>query len=256
MSVHRVEIRDTGGILSFDPPQVTLAPGDWVWWSYPDIPAGQALFLQFQGARFGPFHSVRSLGNDSILGKGNTGQTGTYSYRAVLLDRKTETVVVSGYQEAGIVNQAGQVDTSPEARVVVTPVPGAGSSNPRVDVQVIPDTLSLNAGDTATWVISGPGLTADMLVTFDFTLDPDGTASKNRTGPFSSFYTMAGGVQGGEEVEIRAHATGFLTGAGTHTPLESVPARFHYNIRVWSTAGGPIGGHDPVIDNLGPPIPS
>lgn len=256
MSVHKVKISDAGGSLSFDPPQVTLAPGDWVWWSYPDIPAGRLLFIQFQEPRFGPFHSVRSLGNDSVIGKGNTGQTGTYSYRALLLDPKTEAMVVSDYQEARIINQSGQADTSPEAQVLVTPARGAGSSSPRVDVQVTPDTLSLNAGDTATWVISGPGLTADMFVTFDFTLESDGSASKNRTGPFASFFTTAGGDRGDGQAEIRAHATGFLTGAGAHTPPESIPARFQYNIRVWSTEGGPIGGHDPVIDNLGPPIPN
>lgn len=92
MAVRKVEIRrDAEGQYSFDPPTpVTLGPGDWVWWQFKDIPAGRALFIQFQAPspQFGPFHSVRSLGNDSVIGKGNTGNPGPYSYRVLLLNPK------------------------------------------------------------------------------------------------------------------------------------------------------------------------
>jgi len=251
MAVRKVEIRrDAEGQYSFDPPApVTLGPGDWVWWQFKDIPAGRALFIQFQAPspQFGPFHSVRSLGNDSVIGKGNTGHAGPYSYRVLLLNPKTGEPEFSQYQEDGIDNQ-GQVDTSPVAFVQYT----AHSADP---IRVTPDSLRLNAGDTATWVIRG--LEEGMFVTFNFTNaadTADDTASANRTGPFSSFFAMADGGSSEERV-VRAHATGFMTGAGSDTPPDPIPAQFRYWIHVWNSDGTPAGKHDPVIDNLGPPIP-
>lgn len=248
MAVRMVKVSDAGGSLSIEPLQVTLLAGDWVWWRFSNVPAGYVPFIQITSSgRFGPFHSMGSLGNDSVVGKGNTGQAGPYSYRALLLDPATGATITSG-SEGTIDNKATEVDTSPEARVVVTPNPDP-QAEPGFLVEITPFTLCLNAGDTATWTVSG--LQEDMFVTFHFVEDEEGTSSKNRTGPFASFTGMAGGGAG----EVRAHATGFMTGAGSHTPPASIPARFRYGIRVWSAAGDPLGGHDPAIDNLGPPIP-
>lgn len=246
MSVHQIEVRQTGGSLSFAPTHTTLAPGDWVWWHFSHVPAGYVPFIQFEGSQLGPFHSVRSLGNDAVIGKGNTGQPGAYTYRAILLDPETGATMTSGYV-GEIDNQVEDVDTSPEAQVVVTPILG---SNPRrVEVRITPDTLRLNTGDTASWTVSG--LEPDTFMTFHFEKADDGTTSTNRTGPFAAFMGMAGGGNG----ELRAHATGFMTGAGSPTPPETIPARFSYWINVWSVQGEHLGGHDPAIDNMGPPIP-
>ena len=248
MAVRSVKVSVTGESLSIEPLQVTLLPGDWVWWRFSNIPAGYLPFIRFTSSgHFGPFHSAGSLGNDSVFGKGNTGQVGQWSYRALLLDPATGATITSG-SEGEIDNRATEVDTSPEAQVVVTRNPDP-QAEPRFLVDIIPSALCLNAGDTASWTVSG--LEDGMFVTFHFIEDESGTTSKNRTGPFASFFGMAGSEAG----HIRAHATGFMTGAGAHTPPASIPARFRYGIRVWSAAGDPLGGHDPVIDNLGPPIP-
>ncbi len=248
MSVHQVEVRVVGESLAFTPTHTTLAQGDWVWWHFSHVPAGYVPFIQFQDPQLGPFHSVRSLGNDAVIGKGNTGQSGTYTYRAILLDPDTGTTMTSGYV-GEIDNQVEEADTSPEAQVVVTPNPDLSPGAPKYLVDVTPDTLCLNAGDTAIWAVSG--LEPDTFITFHFEKSDDHTTSTNRTGPFAAFIGMAGGGNG----ELRAHATGFMTGAGSPTPPESIPARFTYWIDVWSVQGEHLGGHDPVIDNLGPPIP-
>lgn len=246
MAVHQVVVSDVGGSLSFVPTQVTLAPGDWVWWSFLNVQAGFRPFIQFQGTdRQGPFHSVRSLGDDAVIGKGNTGQPGTYLYRPILLDPQAEVMITSGSlgQIVTEVLLGQEVDTSPEAFVTYHPQAPADEK-----IEVKPDRLRLNTGDTASWVVSG--LAEGLIVTFHFNT-PEGGTSANRTGPFASFSVVAGGGPG----QMRMYGTGFMTGAGSDTPPESIPAEFSYTIKVWNAEGELVGHHDPAIDNLGPPIP-
>jgi hypothetical protein len=195
----------------------------------------------------GPFHSARSLGNDAVIGKGNTGMPGMYFYRAILIEPNEHEVIVSvtpGRIENTVTADPDQTDTSPEAVVTYDSLEPA----PDERVKIKPEKLYLNTGDTATWVVSG--LEEGMFVTFHFETLEGGT-STNLTGPFASFSAMAGGAG-----EVRAQGTGFMKGAGASgTPPESIPAHFQYKIRVWNADGTPAGGHDPAIDNLGPPIP-
>lgn len=243
MAVHQVLVHNAEGSLSFDPTLTPLAQGDWVWWSFLDVPAGFIPFIQFQAPAplFGPFHSARSRGNDSVIGKGNTGVPGMYTYRAVLLDPETEQMITSAWL-GGIYNEvtSDNADTSPEAFATYHPGAPAGQQ-----ITVTPDSLCLNNGDTALWVVSG--LQEGMFVTMHFDA-PEGGRSANRSGPFAALCAVAGGAAG----EMRLHGTGFMTEAGSDTPI---PARFSYTIKVWDADGTLLGSHDPAIDNLGPPIP-
>ena len=105
-------------------------------------------------------------------------------------------------------------------------------------VVVSPDTIRINEGDTVNWTVTG--LRPGHFVTFQF-LDSEGLPAIL----FKSFSLLPGEGPG----EARASAMGFLAG-------EKGQGSYTYQIRVRSEAGDLLGGHDPAIDNIGPPIPT
>ncbi len=243
VNVELVVEEDTRKLLRINPPDVELNNGDWVRWTFPPLPDDQFGFVFFN-TRFGPFHSLRSAGNSAVLGKGNIGSVslaGTsdhnqYNYTAMILRMGERDPIATGAGK--ITNQATRVDTSPEVFVTYDPDPKLPLSQA---IKVIPDPVSLNPGDTATWYFSN--LPEGAFANFLFTLDGVQTPAN---GPFVNFYAMSGGL-----AAVQASGTGFaVVPLGENQPW---PAKITYYLEVRNLEGVLIGSHDPVIDNLGVP---
>ncbi|HEX4965830.1 MAG TPA: hypothetical protein VF173_33790 [Thermoanaerobaculia bacterium] len=237
MAEQRVNITQTGSQLIIDS-SPAVKDGDWVLWQFPEMLDNQFGFVFFQN-RFGPFHSLRSLGNTVVVGKGNVGSvppdSASYDYTAMILQTEVADPIATG---AGtITNQATREDTSPEVLVAYNP-----DLPPSQAITVTPDPVSLNPGDTATWYFSN--LPDGAFANFLFKLD--GMPS-SRNGPFVNFYA----VGGSGPVTLRASGTGFAV-----APLGEIqawPAKIIYYFEIRNQDGVLIGSHEPVIDNLGVP---
>lgn len=230
-----VTVTYENGSLTIDRPEIDYNPGDWVVWKFVDIPTGSFGFLRFDNAPgLGPFHSLRTYATDVVAGKGNTGAKSrtTFKYTAMLLSREGHGVLaVSG--ESNVHQAAAPRDTTPDVTVTFCDDP----EKPRLHVE--PFHLALNTGDTATWHFQ------DLPEGYFATLQIDTVTA---IGPFSAYYITAPqpGQPGGT---FEAHAIGF------GTVDAKTPHRLEYHIQVRRPDGSIVDDPDPVIDNLGPPIP-
>ena len=223
--------------FTIDPDPVIVSDGDQVWWQFSGVPDGWFGLIKFD-SRFGPFHSLRSFSGASVLAKGNVGSAASnnYSYRAGVIDPNPQEGTAVFSNPATVTNNAQYADTSPDIAVLYD-----GTQTPPA-LQVVPGTVSLNSGDTATWLIQGLPQNAVAVFWFEPTpgyMDP-------ASGPFTDFIVSLGSGT----TSVRACGLGFATDPGT------APATITYHIRVIDENGATLASGDPVIDNIGPPIPT
>jgi hypothetical protein len=233
--IHISVSEETG--LTFAPsPNIDLDDGDQVRWIFPDLPSNQFGFVFFT-PRLGPFHSLRSISNTEILGKGNIGTASKklYGYTAMILELGRGNPITTG---KGTVNNRGtRVNTTPDVLVTYHPPANGEPATLTVD----PLVLTLNPGDTATW--SFLDLPDGAFADFQFDLESSGM--KEATGPFVAFYAC----NGSDAVTVLANGTGFVA----TVPRTAWVCRYRYHIEVRNADGKLIGSHDPLIDTLGIP---
>lgn len=238
-----VTVTRNGTQLTITPQEFDLKDGTWVEWEIKDedLQPGEFLFISFAppAPRLGPFYSLRSFNAKRFLGKGHKKITagdptgGSYGYRALILDPAKSTQVASG---VGMIrDRATQENTASEIHVTYSEVKDAQGQIIDRLLQVTPNPVGLNTGDTATWLFKE--LPANTFAFFRFT-DPSGLNPE--TGPFLAFNANTGG----QEITVRASAMGFNGG-------DSTELRYRIELRDWE--GNFLASHDPVIDNLGPP---
>lgn len=230
------------GSLTISPSEIDYSPGDWVVWTFLNIPPGSFGYLRFDNApALGPFHSLRAPSNDVVIGKGNIGTNedeSTFTYDAMLLTRQVtpeeDGLLAVSLKKGSVLQTRALPDTTPD--VVVT-FKGKGQL---LDVQ--PSPLRLNTGDTATWHFEG--FPDGYFATLQFDMPEQPPAH-----PFSDFYVIA--PQPGQPTgRFQANGIGF----GTNVALK-VGESLSYHIQVRDSLGQIASNDDPLIDNLGPPIP-
>lgn len=232
MGAKTIVVTFAEGQLSIDPDVLHVGDGDWVVWSFEGVPDGCLPYVRFSSG-FGPFHALRSYGGMQIVSKGHLPSTGNDSHAYTAMILKAEELHPRASQGGTIVNHATADEPLPDVLVTFNPDQPEGEK-----VVVSPDPIRINEGDTVSWRVTG--LRPGHFVTFQF-LDGEGAPARL----FKSFSLLPGEDPG----EARASALGFLAGEG------AAPSSFSYQIRVRSEAGDLLGGHDPTIDNIGPPIP-
>lgn len=210
----------------FDALVVELNPGDTLSWQFDGVPSDCVPGILFDSnAGFGPFQALELKGN-LVIGRGNNGQTGTYTYSAQLLDasgiRSTSTQTVS------VLNQVPDLERSPTAVIPCHIHPETKA----VSMEKIDD-LKLFSGDTAIWLVTG--LTAEFFVSFRFLL----TSGDLATGPFESL------VFNRELEGLRVIGQGFS--------LPETSTQLTYHVEVRDASGTVRASDDPTIDNLGQP---
>lgn len=236
MAARTIVVTFADGQLSIDPDPFTVEDGDWVVWRFEGLPEGCLPFIRFS-SRFGPFQALRSYGGMQIVSKGHLPSTGSaagdsHAYTAMVL--KAEESHPRASQQGTIVNHATAEEPLPDVLVTFNPEKPEGER-----VVVCPDRIRINEGDSVSWRVTG--LRPGHFVTFQF-LDGEGASARL----FKSFSLLPGESPD----EARASAMAFLAMAG------AAPSSFSYQIRVRNAAGELLGGHDPAIDNIGPPIPT
>lgn len=224
------------GALKIDKETIQIAQGDWVKWTFLGNPPGSFGYLSFKNApRLGPFHSLRSSSGEVVVGKGNSGTSSEtpleYKYTAMLLNREKETGVLARSQEGTVLQHTAPKDTTPDVTVTYQ-----GTGQPLL---VEPYYLRLNVGDTAVWHF------LDFLPGHFATLQFDSTEGN----PFTDFYITAP-LPGQPAGTFRANGIAF----GKNVNLE-VGTRLSYHVQVRNQDGEIVSNDDPLIDNLGPPIP-
>ncbi len=232
MGAKTIEATFAEGHLTIDPDPCIVEDGDWVVWSFKGVPDGCLPYIRFSSG-FGPFHALRSYGGLQIVSKGHLPSTGSGSHAYTAMILKAEEAHPLASKQGTIVNHATAGEPLPDVLVTFDPDKPEGEK-----VVVSPDTIRINEGDTVNWRVSG--LRPGHFVTFQF-LDSEGAPARL----FKSFSLLPGEGPG----EARASALGFLAG-------EKGQGSYTYQIRVRSEAGDLLGGHDPAIDNIGPPIPT
>lgn len=214
--------------LSIDPPSLSLGDGDWVLWTFENVPPGATAHIFFPETRFGPFESLRLLSAGMLLGEGKVDipTLSVYDYTALVLN-PSESLATGG---GSLTNSPQGPNTSPDVLVECVEIDGQFS----LVVEPL-DHLMLYTGDTATWHVLGIPEGHFVTIVFYETSDP-------RTGPFATF------SQG------RA-----LAGAGTDQFL-AIGARFSwhepelpYTIELRDGDGNLVDVKDPRIDNIGDP---
>jgi hypothetical protein len=216
---------------------VDVGDGDEVAWKFPALPNDQFGVVFFE-PRLGPFHSLRSVSNREILGKGNVGSPNNYVYTAMILQLRAAAPIATG--TGTIRNQATQVNTAPEVFVTYHPNPLPEQNIPD-HLEVKPCELPLNPGDTATWYFINLPENAFP----DFRFDIGTSNLKESTGPFVDFSAC----DGGGAVAVRASGTGFVSAIEEEDRLP----QYRYHLEVRDGEGNLIGSHDPLIDTLGIP---
>lgn len=236
-----VKVLREGSTLTLHPNPITLEDGDWVQWEFSGLAQGEFGFISFAPPlpRLGPFYSLRSCGDNLFLGKGNKGTPGDFPYTALVLQLDKDNATASG--SGTINNRSEQKDTSPDVEV----------SFKNNVLTVSPDPLRLNAGDTATWRFVN--LPPDAFVCFKFgsVTDPQGKAvqgTDGASGPFLAFNACRVDASG----VVEASGMGFTAAI----PAEQRPGQFTYHLQLRDWNGKLLAGHDPIIDNLGPPVPT
>lgn len=234
-----VKVARTGDTLTLAPDPIELKEGDWVQWEFSGLEEGEFGFIAFESPRLGPFYSLRSCGNDLFLGKGNKGTRGIFPYTALILHLDKRTAVLSA--TGTIDNQSDQKDTSPDVEVTF-------ENNV---LTVSPYRLRLNAGDTATWRFTSLPDNAFVCFKFGSVTDPQGKAvqgTDGASGPFLAFNACRVDASG----VVEASGMGFTAAI----PVDQRPGQFTYHLQLRDWNGNLIAGHDPIIDNLGPPVPT
>lgn len=248
MKIVTVTYDQAKGTLTISPEDIEIVykQGDWVEWKFHNIPPGSFGYLRFDNApALGPFHSLRTLAQKSVVGKGNTGATSnvTHPYEAMLLSRKPPGVLAVS-SKAFVIQEAADPNTTPDIKVTYE-----GKDKALV---VDPMEIGLNLGDTATWHFRGFPEGCFATLQFD-----SGEASPH---PFADFYITAP-LPGEPTGTFRAHGIGFRTKIVEESPQKYVvqvldlPASLSYHIQVRDSLGVIVSTDDPLIDNLGPPIP-
>jgi hypothetical protein len=226
-----VTVTGTEITWEFDALEVELNAGDTLSWEFQGVPSDCAPGILFN-AGFGPFQALELKGN-LVMGRGNNGQTGTYSYQAQLLD--TNGIRSTSSQNVSVLNQVSELDTSPVIVIACTVTTGPP---PAVNIGSI-DPLRLFVGDTALWYATG--LSSDFFVDFLFKNPSDNSLIDP---PFESLlFTQA--VEGEGSAVLKVIGVGFNPGALTSMT---------YTVQVRNFAGDVIPPpDDPQIDNLGQP---
>lgn len=246
-----VNVTREGEHLTIQEQNIELKDGDWVRWKFFGLEKDEFGFISFAPPldRLGPFHSLRSFDQakePSMLGKGNKAVKGLFLYRALVLHPLDSHARASG--EGTIQNLATRTNTAPE--ITVTYRKEASASDPRQVhqwLEVSPDPVGLNTGDTATWIFRD--LPEFSFACFQF--EPvTGDPMKEAFGPFIAFNSS---FSDGPDA-ARASATGFAV-ALPWDPSKPERESFTYHIQLRSWDGELLAVHDPVIDNLGPPPP-
>lgn len=223
--------------LTIDEAELNLCSNEVVRWTFSEnVPTGCLTYIHFE-LPFGPFQCLSlwrddATGKGHVMGKGNSGIPGRYSYKALVISPNNEVATSIGHSY--IENHSIVKDTSPHA--VVFHLPG------KKDLSILPPNLKLQVGETATWHIVG--VPEDHFVTFDF---PEFT-SDPLTGPFTSLELNRTLVEGPIAIRI-ANGEGYK---GALDPAKS--KQVVYRIQVRDAAGKVIArGDDPLIDTLGDP---
>lgn len=241
----KVTYDDVTGQLTISEEQIIYSPGDWVIWEFRNIPPNSLGYLRFENASpLGPFHSLRSGSGDSLIGKGNVGATAdtTFLYRVMLLSRNKdegEEGLLATLPGCSVIQKAAPPDTSPDVTVTFE---GEGQL-----LDVRPSSLCLNTGDTATWHFQK--FPEGYFATLQFVPETGPNQPDPHPYPFVDFYVVAPppGQPGGN---FEAHGIGFGMGEAL-----DVGAQLHYHVQVRRPDGTIASNDDPIIDNLGPPIP-
>ena len=224
--------RDAGRV-TLDPPEVQVGDREWVRWEFKGLLEGEFGFISFAPPlpRLGPFYSLRSFDSTSVLGKGNKGTAagGAYGYRALVLSPDEPEALATGV--GMVVNTASVENTAPEILVTYHE-----ELPPRLDVS--PDPVGLNTGDTATWRFVN--LPPNAFACFKFEEVAPGMPESR--GPFIAFSAASGD----DPDSLRASGSGFAV------TLQEPPEHFSYRIELRDWAGRRLASHDPQIDNLGP----
>lgn len=221
--------------LSASPSTITLTdPEDWVLWELGTPPADSTLYIQFEQP-VGPFQAVRSCSPGTLVAKGNTGKTLTFSYFLFLVitneHAQDEVARTNVNTPLTIVNECETVNTSPLVTISFVP------PSPTRELGVLnldPPVLLLHDGDIALWQVEG-GLPDNYILSFQFfadgTLQPD---------LFSNFFMTppnAGSQRAGG-------------GQFNSSAVESIT----YRIKAWDENGQlRAESEDPTIDGLGKP---
>jgi hypothetical protein len=220
---------------TFGAPVAELNAGDTLSWEFQGVPSDCVPTIVFDSdshSRLGPFQALELKGN-LVTGRGNNGQTGTYSYHAQLLDLKG---VRSKSPTFSVLNPLTEEDTSPMAVIAYTF--DFKSDPPRIAIANI-NPLRLFVGSTAVWFATGlpPGFFVDFL--FKNPADNSLIAP-----PFESLlFTRQ--LEGEGSVALKVIGLSFKPGA-----LKSVT----YSIQVRNFSGEVIPPpDDPQIDSLGQP---
>lgn len=238
-----VKRKDTDpAVLELHQKTLDLEAGDWVEWKFHGLSQGEFGFISFkpEAGKFGPFHSLRSHGTDSFLGKGNKGEgEKTYDYLALILNLNDDKAAASG--NGTIHNHVSQKDTTPDIKVIY--------DEQAKTITVIPNEVCLNVGDTATWYFEGVPHHSFVCFKFGSATAADGTPVEEMdgaSGPFVAFNACKD-----EAGMVQASGMGFVAAI----PPYRWARKFQYHLQVRDWDGRLLAGHDPIIDNLGPPAP-
>lgn len=246
-----VRVTRNGGHLTLEPRELDLE--DWVWveWIFEGLQPGEFAFISFAppAPRLGPFYSLRSLDYRRFLGKGHPkisekrAEGERHGYQALILTPAQSAPVARG---VGMIRDRATLEnTSPEIHVRYREVKdGEGQViHPVLDVK--PDPVGLNWGDTATWVFED--LPPNAFPFFRFPPAPNSSGAPPGAGPFVAFNASTGH----QESNVRASAMGFAV----YYPDPDTYPSFTYSIELRDWQGKLLTSHDPAIDNLGPPPP-
>lgn len=218
--------------LTIATPNVTIQDGDWVSWTFQNLPSGLLPGILFaDGQPLGPFAALRIEPPTSVWAKGNVGTPGLvgalFAYLAVAVDQDG----VEQAQGIGtLTNMASAADSSP----VVSVTYQAGPTPPQGTITIDPLVLNLNRGDSAAWVFVNPPVNSRPVLVHQMSSGP------SALGPFAS-QTLA------------PFGSGFILVAAGYTPPVAVGAAMPYSIELRSDIGSWGVNNDPSIENLGPP---
>lgn len=218
--------------LILDPPNITIGDGDWVCWTFSNLPAGLTPAVLFSdGQPLGPFAAVRTQPPRSVWAKGNVGTSvvsGSLSaYLACAVD-------AAGVEQAKAIGTITNMATAPNSSPTVTVTYQAGATPAQGTVTVNPLVLALNTGDTAAWIFVDPPVNSRPVFIHQ---TPSGASM---LGPFAS-------------QTVSAYGTGFIVIATGYVAPVTVGAAMSYSIELRGDIGSWGVNDDPSIENLGPP---
>jgi hypothetical protein len=248
MARKTVTVTLSDGTLTIEQDWRELMDGDWVEWKFLGLEKDQFGFISFAPPllRLGPFYSLRSFGYDLFLGKGNKGPDANrkdYPYKALVLSLGAQEPVAAA--DGTIRNEASAANTAPEITVEYKKEEDAEGRIVKQWLEVRPDPVGLNTGDTATWHFEN--LPENAFACFQFT--PPAELQLPVSGPFLAFNACVG--EG--TVTVEASGMGFIEALSEEERLKYRQFVYYIQLRNWD--GQLLASHEPIIDNLGPPAP-